>query len=261
MNTIDKLKQRLSGKNLFLEYAAEAGSRAWGFASPDSDYDIRFVFSHHQPEYLKLQPPSEQIDYKDGLDDVSGWDIRKTLLLAHKSNPSLIEWLKSPIVYHNRILRHEDDNYCLNETFSGELLKVIEQNHSPRALAHHYINFMRNIRGKYLEAWKGEYTLKRYFYALRPIFVVLWMRDHPGQMPPVEFESLLTVAPFYLQAQIKDLLEKKRTSAESMNGKGLPELDAYIQLWYDTGHDIASKFEGKQVPLEPFDAFFNRILT
>ena len=84
-------------------YACESGSRAWGFASPDSDYDVRFIYVHRPDWYLSI------VDRRDVIErpivdeyDLSGWELRKTLRLFRKSNPPLIEWLGSPIVYRER---------------------------------------------------------------------------------------------------------------------------------------------------------------
>lgn len=176
---LSDLRRRLAAKKLTLVFAAESGSRAWGFHSPDSDYDIRFIFAKPVDKYLSLHDGTQDIQYKHGELDYAGWDLRKAFLLAEKSNPSLIEWLRSPIVYDDPVGIRTELNAIMSEHFS------------PRALAHHYINFMRNIRGKYLSDFIGEYTMKRYFYALRPILCILYMQAYPDRLPPVVFQDLL----------------------------------------------------------------------
>ena len=80
--------------------AVESGSRAWGFASPDSDYDARFIYVRRPEDYIKLQPVRDVIEWQlDDVFDVSGWDLQKALRLLHESNPTLHEWCASPIVY------------------------------------------------------------------------------------------------------------------------------------------------------------------
>ncbi|MDO9488483.1 MAG: nucleotidyltransferase domain-containing protein, partial [Sphingomonadaceae bacterium] len=82
-------------------FAAESGSRAWGFPSPDSDYDVRFVYAHRRDWYLSIEPARRDV-IEQAIEadlDVSGWDLRKALGLALKPNPVLHEWLMSPIVY------------------------------------------------------------------------------------------------------------------------------------------------------------------
>ena len=80
--------------------AIESGSRAWGFASPDSDYDVRFIYAGKKEDYLRLDSVEDHIEWKlDAVLDINGWDIRKVLLQIHRGNPTLFEWIHSPIVY------------------------------------------------------------------------------------------------------------------------------------------------------------------
>ena len=83
-----------------LLFAVESGSRAWGFASPDSDYDVRFVYKRGMREYVRMREQRDVIELPIIGDlDINGWDIVKALTQFRKSNPSLLEWLHSPIVY------------------------------------------------------------------------------------------------------------------------------------------------------------------
>lgn len=88
--------------DLRIFYACESGSRAWGFESADSDFDVRFIYAHRPDWYLSvdLEQKRDVIEFSpdDGL-DLSSWDLRKTLGLLWRSNPPLLEWLRSPIVY------------------------------------------------------------------------------------------------------------------------------------------------------------------
>ncbi|MBB3774046.1 putative nucleotidyltransferase [Angulomicrobium tetraedrale] len=87
-------------EDVTLLLAAESGSRAWGFASPDSDYDCRFIFIRHLEHYLCLSPPRDVIELpSDGVFDINGWDLAKTLKLMLKGNVTALEWLQSPINY------------------------------------------------------------------------------------------------------------------------------------------------------------------
>ena len=108
---METVKERLleieKEKQVKILYAVESGSRAWGFESLDSDYDIRFIYAHNKNWYLNILPKKDVIEYPIVNDfDYSGWDLRKTMFLVNKSNPVLFEWLKSPIVYYK-------DNYFL----------------------------------------------------------------------------------------------------------------------------------------------------
>src|SRR5580698_6695076 len=80
--------------------AIESGSRAWGFPSPDSDYDCRFVFVRPVNQYLSPWQQRDVIETPlEGDLDVSGWDLAKAIKLLLKGNAVIIEWLTSPIVY------------------------------------------------------------------------------------------------------------------------------------------------------------------
>ena len=245
---LSSLKERLEAKDCVLVFAAESGSRAWGFESPDSDYDIRFVFAYKSPGYLAIEDPFKDLDYmitQNGEKlDFAGWDLKKALKLAYGSNPSLLEWLRSPIIY--------EDNYA----FRTNLLKHLEKSFSQKALGHHYISFMRNIRGKYLQNATGEYSAKRYFYALRPIFAILWMKQYPGQLPPIRFKDLLHYwIPTDVLSHVEALMHIKSQGIEDSKWKS-NTLDTYIAQWYDTGHSIVDSFPGKNQNMSTINHIF-----
>jgi predicted nucleotidyltransferase len=245
---LDDLEPRLAAKKLKLVYAAESGSRAWGFSSPDSDYDIRFVFVKHRDAYLSLQDGLQDIQYVHDPLDFAGWDLRKALLLAGKSNPSLVEWLGS------------DMTYADNFDFRDNLKTIMEHHHSPKALAHHYINFMRNIRGKYLSDFVGEYTMKKYFYALRPILCVKWMQDHPLKLPPVRFSEMLEVdLPAGLLEEIQTLLKLKAEAVEKREYRS-EVLDSFIKAWFETGHSIADQFQSRNLDMRILDDLYRETI-
>jgi uncharacterized protein len=246
---LDDLHKRLEGKRLKLVFAAESGSRAWGFHSPDSDYDVRFIFAKPVETYLSLHDGLQDIQYKHSGDlDYAGWDIRKALLLAEKSNPSLIEWLGSPITYADPI------------GFRDDLREIMAEHFSPRALAHHYINFMRNIRGKYLSDFMGEYTMKRYFYALRPILCIMWMQANPNKLPHVVFsESLARPLDHELKREIKKLLILKMEAKEQTDYNS-PVLDNFIKQWFDMGHDMVNGFSARSLPVDLLNDLFRKTI-
>jgi uncharacterized protein len=96
----DALAQVETERNVRVLFACESGSRAWGFASRDSDYDVRFLYVHRRDWYLSVEDRRDVIERPIADDlDVSGWELRKALRLLRKSNPPLFEWLKSPVVY------------------------------------------------------------------------------------------------------------------------------------------------------------------
>ena len=83
-------------------FACESGSRSWGFASPESDYDVRFIFVRRTEDYLSVFPPRDTIECPvTDVWDLAGWDLKKALSLMTKGNSSLLEWLTSPVLYRN----------------------------------------------------------------------------------------------------------------------------------------------------------------
>ena len=131
---IEKLKEIEHSKKVEILFAVESGSRAWGFASPDSDYDIRFIYKHDLDYYLSLWEQTDVIEFmtEDDLDG-SGWDLRKTIKLLAKSNAPLLEWLHSPVVYFE------------NETFANQMRELAKHCFSPIACLHHYLGTTKNF--------------------------------------------------------------------------------------------------------------------
>lgn len=163
--------------------AVESGSRAWGFASPNSDYDARFIYVHPRDWYLSvgLEEQRDVIEYPIVDDiDINGWDLRKALHLFWKSNPAFMEWIQSPIVYR------EEGSFA---TLAREAMEAV---YSCQKGIYHYRSMAKtNYRG-YLRA--ELVPLKKYFYVLRPLLAVRWL-ERFQQAAPIEFEKLLAVAP------------------------------------------------------------------
>ncbi|EMH4164353.1 nucleotidyltransferase domain-containing protein [Pluralibacter gergoviae] len=214
MQQLIEIESRFDVRVLF---ACESGSRGWGFASPDSDYDVRFIYVHKPEWYLRVEPQRDVIEMPiDDELDISGWDWRKTLGLLKRANPTLIEWLGSPIIY------------CRDEPTMAALEQQVPLWFSPlRARWHYYSMARTNFRG-YLQ---GETVrLKKYFYVLRPLLAVLWIEAGKGK-PPVRFDELL--AGCSVDAGVREdislLLAKKRQAGEAEYGSRLPRLHDFIQ--------------------------------
>jgi len=199
--------------------AVESGSRAWGFPSPDSDYDVRFVYVRRRDWCLSLNPGRDVIEtpIEDEI-DLNGWDIRKALGLLLKSNAVVSEWISSPI-------RYRPDHAVV-----GELAALADAVLDPRALAHHYANLGRNAAERWL-AGDDAVPVKKYFYALRPALAIRCLRERPGSRPPMNLQSLVAAVelPASLVTQIDGLVEAKRRTNERANGTRLPDLDALIR--------------------------------
>jgi predicted nucleotidyltransferase len=197
-------------------YACESGSRGWGFASPDSDYDVRFIFVRPAREYLRVTPVRDVIEETPGpVFDVNGWDVRKALQLLAKGNATLVEWLSSPVVYR------QDDG------FVQRLREVAAAVYQPVRSFHHYHAMGR---GNYREYLQGEQVrAKKYLYVLRPLLAAKWVLERPGS-PPMAFESLvseLVDEPAVLQ-DVQELLVLKRRSGEQEWLPARPILNAFL---------------------------------
>lgn len=198
-------------------FACESGSRGWGFASPDSDYDVRFVYVNRLPWYLTVEPQRDVIELpiSDEL-DVCGWDLRKALQLLRKSNPTLLEWLDSPVVYR------EDAHHA------ARMRALAPQYFSALRGRYHYLAMAKkNFRG-YLQ---GESVrLKKYLYVLRPLLAVRWIDAGLG-MPPMRFADLAAgvLDDYVLIDEINRLLAIKMRAGEAEYSPRWPAIHAFIE--------------------------------
>jgi predicted nucleotidyltransferase len=181
-------------------FACEAGSRASGLASKASDYDVRFLYLHPRDWYLSIQEKRDVIEVPvSGTLDISGWDLRKALGLLRKSNPGILEWLQSNIIYSDM------------PAFTGKIKALAQKTFSQKACMHHYYSMARR---NFKDFMKGEEVqIKRYFYVLRPILACLWMEKR-RTFPPLDFRFLLQELslPPSLKLEIEKLIAKKADS-------------------------------------------------
>jgi uncharacterized protein len=199
-------------------FAVESGSRAWGFPSPDSDYDVRFVYARPLDDYLALRPPRDVVERPlRGELDVNGWDIRKALLLLLKPNPVLLEWLASPIFYR------WDERVCAELTALGERTAFAS------ACRGHYLSLAARLFADDIDG-RDRVRLKKYLYVLRPALCLAWLRERPGLPPPMNLQDLaagVTIAS-ELDAAIVDLLARKAEASEIGEGSRLAAIDAFV---------------------------------
>jgi hypothetical protein len=197
-------------------FACESGSRGWGFASPDSDYDVRFLYVHKPEWYLRVESPRDVIEKPiDAELDVCGWEWRKALGLLKRANPTLIDWLDSPIVY-----RQHDGIMAQLNALSGRFF-------SAESARWHYLSMAQKNFRQYLQ--DDEVRLKKYFYVLRPLLAVRWIEAGKGA-PPMRFDQLLhgTVQDGPLLRDIAELLSVKQRAGEAEYGPRRPILHAFI---------------------------------
>lgn len=209
-----KLEEIEEKENIKILHCVESGSRAWGFASADSDYDVRFIYARPKDFYLRLDKTRDVIEWQlDDTLDINGWDISKTLTLLHKSNPTLFEWSSSPIVYKTT-----------NEW--KKMSSVINDYFVAKSGLYHYLS---TAKSNYREYLKGKTVrLKKYFYVLRPLLACKWILAE-GTPPPMLFSELMDK---YLDDGIKSdvlqLLELKINNPEISEGKRFDRVNEYI---------------------------------
>ena len=173
---LNKLNEIESRENVRILLAVESGSRAWGFASPDSDYDVRFIYVRPREDYLRLEKTRDVIELPiEGELDINGWDLNKTLRLLRASNPTLFEWFSSPIVYRET-------------AFADEFRSVMKKYYSSRRGLNHYLSMAGSNCHEYLRG--DTVKAKKYFYVLRPVLACRWILDK-GTPPPMQFSELM----------------------------------------------------------------------
>lgn len=211
----EKLDEIENAEGVRILHAVESGSRAWGFASPDSDYDVRFVYARPKEDYLRLDEPRDVIEWQlDEVLDINGWDLKKALRQFAKGNATLFEWSGSPIVYRT----------------TAEWKKISEvsrQYFSEKAAIYHYYGTANSTLLGYLQGELVKY--KKYFYALRPLLAAQYIERY-HMAPPVLFEDLLKMElPADLRLAIDGLLEVKKRTTEGEWNPQIPAILEFIQ--------------------------------
>lgn len=244
-----QLKEMEAAEGVTVLYACESGSRAWEFASADSDYDVRFIYIRPPEWYLSIQKRRDTIERPlTNWVDLAGWDMRKALQLFQKSNPPLMEWLDSPIVYVER-----------GDT-AAALRRLADAYYSPTAAAYHYLHM---ARGNFRDYLQGETVwLKKYLYVLRPLLAVLWLEAGRGRVP-VQFEALFTGLP--LDAELKreihnKLLLPKIYGHELGKAPALPLAGAFIRAELERREGTRFEFEVDRAPVDLLDELFRKVI-
>jgi uncharacterized protein len=231
-------------------YAVESGSRAWGFPSADSDYDVRFVYVRPRDWYLSVNLESRRdVIERPIVDhiDLSGWDIRKALRLFAKSNPPFLEWLSSPIIYRDEL------------GLAAAVRALLPRYYSPVSSLYH---FLRMAQGNYREFLQGpEVIVKKYFYVLRPLLAVRWIEQGRGPVP-MEFARLLvTVEDAELLNEIEALIERKKRGDELAREPAIQPISRFIISEIDRPRAVVRPGEHSDRDLEPLSELFRRMLA
>ena len=236
-----KIKHYLSElekeKNIKILLACETGSRAWGFPSPDSDYDIRIIYRHEKDWYLSLNDKKDSITrmYENNDIDITGWDLRKCMNLLMKSNPALLERIQSHIIYQ------------ADEEFLSEFKSIAQTAYSRIATLYHYLSMAKKLFADIKD--EDQYKLKKFFYVLRSTVACIWILEK-DEMPPIDFHKMLAGLNLAndLVTRINELIKLKATISESYLHTGEPELFSFIEH-----HIVQSSRKSKELPSSKFD--------
>jgi len=248
-----KLKKIEKEHNIKIILAIESGSRAWGFPSINSDYDVRFIFVRCKNDYLSVKQQRDvfETDILHASElgvplDLNGWDIRKALYLAAKSNAVLFEWLQSPI------------KYLSDDLIVADLMKFAQKAVSIDYVKRHYFKLMSSVFQQIKE--NDSVKLKLYCYALRPALSLKWL-DQFGTVPPMDMNSLCkgVVNCTRLEKEISELIVLKENSQEKDIIPHNKNINSYIELMLEKSVLEAKKTVDEKSILEA-NIFFRKVI-
>jgi predicted nucleotidyltransferase len=245
----DKLKEIERSQGIKILFACETGSRAWGFPSPDSDYDIRLIYMREQDWYLSLSEKKDTIEMMldNGDLDITGWDIKKCLQLMWKSNGAFLERVQSPIVYS------EIDN------ISSLLQDYSKKCFSPISTMYHYLGLAKNSFSEIIE--RDEIKLKKLFYALRATLACKWILEKESA-PPIVFTQMIEELSFSseLKSKIYALIKLKSGKNESYIHPAEKELNTFITEELEKAGNASKGLRGRKEKEVDLDSLFRNVL-
>lgn len=229
--------------------AIESGSRAWGFPSPDSDYDVRFLYVRPRRDYLALSPVRDVIERPivDEI-DLNGWDLRKALGLMLRNNSVLSEWVESPIRYREP------------HPVIARMAELKDRHFDPNGFALHYAKLGRTAIARWMQD-EHEVAVKRYFYALRPALAIRVLRRDPSRRPPMQLQQLMAAAGLASSAtdEIERLVAMKADTREAGPIARVPEIDALIEGELARAGEVPSRAPSEVFAAEANELFLNLV--
>ena len=244
-----KIKEIEEKEHVRVLHVVESGSRAWGFASPDSDYDVRFIYVRDRNFYLSLKDNKDFIDWElNEVLDINGWDLKKALQHFHKSNATLFEWSNSPVVYYTT------DEW--KQLYEGVASKYF----ACKASMYHYYGTANKNYYEYLTEDMVKY--KKYLYVLRPILACKWIEEKKCP-PPVLFHELFnSVLENDMKAAVEELLAKKVKMSESDKAPKIETINQYIEEKLAYYKELLETMPDDRNPdWEPLDEAFFRMVN
>lgn len=237
---LDRLSEQ---HQIHIILAIESGSRAWGFPSRDSDYDVRIIYRHKPEWYLSV------FDQKDTLNepingelDIAGWDLRKTLSLLYRGNAVAHEWLNSPVLYRADMEKLKDLSTFAKSAFN------------PLAAFSHYFYMSRN---KLETLGRESVSGKTFLYGLRTLLCARWIQVFE-EAPPMEFGVLVSqfICDSALSGEIAAMLDAKREGGESESARVSDDLIMFARNGLVELASAKDRIAERVLPADEYDDFF-----
>jgi uncharacterized protein len=246
---LEEIKRLEEQHDIKICFVVESGSRAWGFPSKDSDYDVRFIYVHRKEWYLSIDPKRDVIELPiNDLLDMNGWELRKALQLFRKSNPPLMEWLHSGIVYYQAF------------SLVDKMKAIQEKVFQPHSALYHYLNM---AKGNYRDYLQGEQVkIKKYFYVLRPILACMWIEKY-NTVPPILFQDLVMdlLGEGELKQEILTLLDRKMRGDEMNLGPKVTAINEFLEQEIIRLEEYTKSIKVKKEDIAPLlDELFRNVL-
>lgn len=232
-------------ENIKILYACESGSRAWGFPSLDSDYDIRFIYQRRMSDYLSVFTLEEDLKYPivDDL-DIYGWDIRKVLKLLYKSNCTLYEWIQSPICYGDF------------SVFKNAFIPLLENAPNLRAHMHHYLGL---FQGKMIGLEPSSITLKTFLYMMRSLLSALWIETYRSYAP-MEMRALIPLLPAILINKMESIIMLKASVREDFVFSLDKEWSSYMNKTFQKLKATVAIIPATKISVDPINDYFINLI-
>ncbi|MFZ5554770.1 MAG: DNA polymerase beta superfamily protein [Bacteroidota bacterium] len=244
----DKLRLIEREKNVRILLACETGSRGWGFPSPDSDYDVRFLYVHPADWYISVREKDDHITVpiNDEL-DITGWELKKSLQLMMKHNAALMERLQSPIIYSEV------------QNFREDYFSIAKANFSPVSVMHHYLSMSKSYFEKCTISERVK--LKSLFYCIRTTLACHWILQYKT-LPPMELEKLLPVITDNkeLVSHIRELVKIKSGANESYIHPTELRINEYLEKTIASCEESVASLPGNKYTADHLDIFLKKYI-
>ncbi|MCO7223488.1 nucleotidyltransferase domain-containing protein [Pleionea sp. CnH1-48] len=242
------LTQLEQQKSIQILVAIESGSRAWGFPSHDSDYDVRIIYYKDASHYLSVfeQKDTLEVPITDLL-DIAGWDLKKALNLMYSGNAVIHEWLNSPIIYREE------------KTKSSRLKAFAESVFNPVPAFYHYLNMSAK---KFDVSQESSFSAKRLLYAYRTLLCALWIEKYQTAPPMLFGELMDDLLKKYgdVQQELEKIITVKAEGKEKDMISVNDDLQTYARQQLVRLKEINIGKNSKKQPIL-FDELFRQLLS